>query len=80
MFLAGPVRVATALGERDRHLVVVVPRLVSEVGGGSMPVVHVGIAVDVGVDPVGVAAVEQLADHLHHLVDRLGGRDVVARR
>ena len=80
VFLAGSVGVATALGEGGGHLVVVVARLVPELLGRAVAVVDVGVAVDGGVDAVGVTTLEELGHHLHDLVDGLGGRDVVTRR
>ena len=80
MLLARSVRIATTFRECGSHLVVVVSRFVTEVRRCTMAVIHVGVPVDRRVDPVGMTAVDQFGDHLHDLVDGLGGGHVLLRR
>ncbi len=77
MLLAGPVRVAAALGEKGAHGRLVVVGLVAEAAGELVPEVDVRVLV---VDPVGRAGGQQFADRLDDLRDRLDRADEVGRR
>ncbi len=76
--LSGSLRVSPALGEQPQHGVAVVVGLVPEHRVGVGTEVHVGVLRVV--DDVGRAGRQQLLHHFDHLVDGLGGGDVVLGR
>ena len=75
--LAGPVRVAAALGEQPQHGLAVIARLVAELRRGVRAVVDVRVFV---IDDVRRPRRQHLFDEFDHLGDRLGRPDILTRR